>query len=253
VHLADALGSWLRRLRYDVRMRVSEHPALYLPLARWRYSGRDVEDRVVGSDTELVIDGFEGSGNTFAAVAFKLAQPRPVRVVHNLHASAQVMGATRLGIPTLVVVRNPEDSAVSHAIRHPGVSITRALGNWIRYYDCVLRCRDEILVADFTVVTSDFGSVTRAVNERFDTRFAEFEHTAANVARCFQIIERRHETRRGKVDARTMPKPVSGKDHLKRALREELSGERLAELRSRAHRVYQEMRASGPAHLVAGS
>ena len=43
--------------------------------------------------TELVIEAFPRSANTFATVAFQLSQPAPVRVAHHLHAPAQVTEA----------------------------------------------------------------------------------------------------------------------------------------------------------------
>lgn len=48
-----------------------------LPISRWHYRG--VEDRVVGPDTELVIDGFQRSANTFASIAFEISQPGDAR------------------------------------------------------------------------------------------------------------------------------------------------------------------------------
>src|SRR6185312_10906879 len=64
-----------KALRHVVRSRVSEHPKLYLPLARLRHPGPS--PKVVSNDTELVIDGYTRSACTFAVYAFQLAQQAP--------------------------------------------------------------------------------------------------------------------------------------------------------------------------------
>ena len=53
--------------------------------------------------------------------------------------------------------------------------------------------RDALVIATFEEVTSDFGAVTHRVNERFGTRFREFEHTEANVEQVFALIDERAE------------------------------------------------------------
>ena len=78
-----------RAVRWRAWQRWAGHPS-YLQLAR-RRKGR----AVVGPDTELVIEGFPRTANTFAVFAFQTAQARPVRVAHHLHAPIQVTVAAR--------------------------------------------------------------------------------------------------------------------------------------------------------------
>src|SRR2546428_11249384 len=92
------VGTALCRLRYAVRSRLSVHIWPYLALARLKY--RTNESRVVTRDSELVIEGFPRSSNTFSIVAFETAQARPVKVKHHLHTAAQIIQAVRWGIPT---------------------------------------------------------------------------------------------------------------------------------------------------------
>ena len=111
------VGETLCRAKYSGRVWLSSVPSLYLPFARIKY--RSVPNRLVGRDTELVIEGFQRSGNTFAVFAFEMAQDRPIRSAHHLHASAQVSRAVKLGVPVLLLVRDPRDTIVSHVIREP--------------------------------------------------------------------------------------------------------------------------------------
>jgi hypothetical protein len=228
----------LRRLVYSTRAFVSVYPSLFLPFARRKYEG-SVSDRVVEPDTELVIEGFQRSGNTFAVVAFESAQGRPVKTAHHMHAAAQIVAAARMGIPTLVLIRDPEGSVLSHMVREPGIAARQALANWVRFYEHVIPCRDRVVMAGFEQVTTDFGRVIREVNERFDTRFAEFEHTDPNVERCFEMIEQRNRARYGVIREPMIARPSAERDALKDAIRLQYGSPRLARLRTRADAVYQ--------------
>ena len=126
----------VRRVRYSARMQLSTRPALYLPIARWHYRG--VEDRVVCPDTELVIDGFQRSANTFASIAFEISQPRPRSTAHHLHAASQIVAAARMHIPCILLVRDPVDAVISHLQRVPRVTPRQALTNWTRFHERVL-------------------------------------------------------------------------------------------------------------------
>ena len=208
-----------------------------MPLARRKYS--DVPDRVVDRETELVIEGFQRSGNTFAVFAFESAQEREVKTAHHLHAAAQIVAAAGMGIPTLVLIRDPQEAVLSQMVREQGVGAGQALANWIRFYERVLRYRDRVIIAGFDQVTSDFGRVIRAVNERFDTKFAEFEHTDANVERCFDLIEQRNRERYGVISEPTVARPSAERDVLKDAVRQRYEVDRHARLRARASGVYR--------------
>src|SRR5204863_182142 len=101
-------GSLMLRRSAHHRMRtlVSERPAIYLPFARRKYPGPSPE--VIGRDTKVVIDGYTRSASTFAVYAFQLAQERPVRMAHHLHAPAQLIAAARAHVPTIAVIREPK-------------------------------------------------------------------------------------------------------------------------------------------------
>jgi len=240
VNRKDLPSRPLRQLAYATRAVISVHPSLYLPFARRKYR-RDGENRIVDRGTELVVEGFQRSGNTFAVIAFEISQGRRVRTAHHLHAAAQIAAAVRMGVPTLVLARDPADTVLSHMIREPGISARQALSNWIRFYEAVVPLKDGVVVADFAEVTTDFGAVIRDVNARFGTRFAEFEHTQANVARCFELIERRNREHYGALAETKVPRPSEEREGLKAALRGELEADHLAALRGRAYDVYRSL------------
>jgi hypothetical protein len=174
--------------RHALRRSIMMHPGLYLPLARWKRAESALDD-----ETEFVLDGLERSANTFAAVAFQLAQNAHVRMAHHMHAAAPLIEAAHRGLPTLITAREPESTIVSSAMRQPRVTLRQWLKTYAAFYERLAPVRHRFMVATFEDVTSDFGAVIRRVNERFDTRFVEFEHSADRVRAVFVLIDERAE------------------------------------------------------------
>jgi hypothetical protein len=177
------------RAHHRLRTFVSERPAIYLPFARRKYPGPSPE--VIGSETQVVIDGFTRSASTFAVYAFQLAQERPVRMAHHLHAPAQLIAAARARLPTIAVIRQPKEAVLSQVVREPDVDLRDALWAYTRFYGCLLPLRPHFVVADFDEITTDFGAVIRRVNRKFGTSYREFESTPENVERCLALMRER--------------------------------------------------------------
>jgi len=122
----------LRRVWTRSTVALGSHPRAYLPLARWRYP----ENLVFGPYTEIVIEGFPRSANTYALAAFTCANgPRTV-VASHLHAASSVAQGVRRGLPVIVVLRDPLDACASLLQRQP-VQASSALGAYVRFHERV--------------------------------------------------------------------------------------------------------------------
>jgi hypothetical protein len=172
-----------------LRTRLAEHPRGYLPIARRRYPGPSPE--VIGPGTELVIDGYTRSATTFAVYALQMAQSRPVRLAHHLHAPAQLIEAAHKGVPTLALIREPEGAVLSHLVREPWVDMRDAADGYARFYRCLMPYRKSFVAGEFETVTHDFASVVRRLNDRFGLELKEFEPSDTNVSLCWELIKER--------------------------------------------------------------
>jgi hypothetical protein len=144
---------------------------------------------VVGHDTQIAIEGFPRTANTFSVFAFQMAQPAPVHVAHHLHAPIQVIAAARARIPAVVLIRPPEDAVLSLTTWSPHIGLRQALAGYARFYERILPHRDWCVTGEFAAVTTDLGRVIDAVNARYGTAFARFDHTPAKVEACYALIE----------------------------------------------------------------
>jgi hypothetical protein len=198
----------------------------------------------VRPDTDILISGLPRSGNSFATNAFRLAQDRPVRIAHHEYPPPQVAAAVRYGIPSLVIVRDPDDLAVSRVASHPPITLREALIDFVRCYGRLVQSSGEFVLATFEEVTTDFGLVIRRVNNRFATEFEEFDHTKENVQKAFDLIDKRYEGMSASVQAafgQRVARPSSERDDMKRTLWTALQSEKLTGFRRRARDVYNSL------------
>jgi hypothetical protein len=172
------------RAAYEAKTLAAAHPLLAIPAARLRRHGE-----LVGKDTDVVIEGYPRSANSFSVAAFRLAQGRPVRVAHHTHAPGHVIAALKLGIPTIVLIREPEESVLEFVLVRPSLTVRQVLRGWVRFYTALLPYRRRFVVGAFPEVTSDFGLVIRRLNFLSGSGFREFEHTEENVRECFRQMD----------------------------------------------------------------
>lgn len=164
---------------------------VFLPTVRFRPALREPEDPRpwVSRTTEIVIEGYPRSGNTFAVEAFRLAQGRQIEIAHHLHAAAQIKRAARLDVPAVVLIREPSEAILSVMVRDPHASVRWALRSYIRFYSAVVPFLEKTVVAPFATVTSDLASIIRMVNERYGTAFKEFVPTEEALTSVRQTVE----------------------------------------------------------------
>ena len=216
------------------------HPAAFYGL--YRLAGKD-RARVVTPETQLVIEGFPRSANSFARVAFNRAQKGTVRIATGLHVPAQVIRAARWRIPTLVLIRNPKDAVLSFAVRDP-ISVEQALRYYLSFYETVEGYGAAYVLGTFDEVTEDFGRVIRRLNDRFGTSFSPFRHNERNVEAVLARVERNSKRRFG--DAHWESKasrPVSAREGTKLELEHELDGPEARRLLFRAEAAYRRLTA----------
>lgn len=174
----------VRKARARLREWVVTRPTVYYGLINL-FRPR-IRDCTVHRGTQIVIDGYGGSGNTFTEIAFRDAQPGPVELAHHLHTPAQIIRGVAWNIPTVVLLRDPRDAIPSGVSRRlvefDDAVLSECLRNYTLFYETVLPYKNDVVTATFTDVTSDFGAVIEAVNDKFGSRFVPFEHTPENVA-----------------------------------------------------------------------
>jgi hypothetical protein len=226
----------VRRLRWEVRSIAGRFPWLCRRLVR--HSGEYPTDQ-----TEIVIEGFPRTGNTFAVIAFQAAQPRVISIAHHVHAPAPILDAVRRRTPAIVLVREPEEAVLSFVLRLPELSLRQALRSYVRFYRPLARRRGGFVVGAFDRVVTDLGSVIREVNQRFGTDFVLFEATEPNLAEVMDELDvwDRNTFGQGPLLERGRARPSAARAGLKDTLRPRYRAPRLSRLRRRAESLYESL------------
>ncbi|RIK83985.1 MAG: hypothetical protein DCC67_05390 [Planctomycetota bacterium] len=216
------------------------------PLCNWalRWIVPKYRKLAVSVDTEIVIEGYPRCANTFAVVAFRMAQPRDVPIAHHIHSLSQVRRGVRRRIPTLVLIRRPSEAILSYVIRKESADIGWALDEYVDFHRGLLALVDDVIIADFHEVTSDFGAVIRRVNQRFGSQFVEFDHTEENVEACYRQIDSIERFFAGgrEVRATHVARPSEQRSQQKQAFAAELESPRFASRLAEAERLYDALR-----------
>jgi hypothetical protein len=208
-----AAVTYAGRLRQELSLHLADHPRLFYPVMRQRTAYRGV---LISRQTELVIEGYPRSGNTFAVAAVQFAQGRPMAIARHTHAPAQVMEATRRRLPTIVLLRDPRDAGLSLVIRERHVSPALALRRYLRFYGRLAPFSNRFIVATFAQVTTDLGAVIERVNSRWGLQLTPFHHTPANRAAVFEIMEDMERRTTGGILSETrVARPSAARDSLK--------------------------------------
>jgi len=160
-------------------------PVVYYPIyALLKRNAR----QVVSEKTDIVIEGFPRSGNSFAVVSLKRSQNKPISVASHLHVAAQLVRAKRLNKPLVLLIREPLAAVSSLVIRDP-VGINLALRYYIQYYRSALKAIDYPVVVEFSEMIQCYPRVIQSVNDKFGTSFQLPHSSDAWTQGIFEAID----------------------------------------------------------------
>ncbi|MEM7312188.1 MAG: hypothetical protein AAF497_03455 [Planctomycetota bacterium] len=235
--------------RWVLRSDIGVFRRLYMPIERFkRRLNPAFRDLPVNDRTELVIEGYPRSGNTFSAHAFQYAQGRKVSIANRCHAPAQIMEAVHRDIPCLLLIRKPVESAISSYVYINGkLTPEFLLHHYLKFYRTLEPLLKEVVVASFEQVKNDFGHVIFRLNSRYAKDYELFENTPENVNAVFESIDKfdREFRQADSISQRGVSRPVDARTALKQEATAVFEAPRLQALIQECEELY--------AHVVSHS
>ncbi|GIV30578.1 MAG: hypothetical protein KatS3mg034_1106 [Vicingaceae bacterium] len=226
-------------LNYALKKQLENFPALYISLLRWKYRNHWFKKRIINENTDIVIEGFPRSANSFFVKAFALAQNHQVNIATHVHSHVHVLEAIKRQKPVVVLIRHPDEAIVSLKAlfiesagkgnnSYPQMPIHLMMDWYIRFYSGLLPYKSKFVLAKFDDVTSNIDIVIENINKKFNTAFHPFGHTKENE---FKIIE----------NARFHLAPSELRNKIKMQVKNEYFDKNNKKLRELALQTYLEM------------
>ncbi|HBL14166.1 MAG TPA: hypothetical protein DD379_22805 [Cyanobacteria bacterium UBA11162] len=223
-----------RRALFSYRSIVSQEPAcwfLYQPYIwhgqrKLKAAGVSPQERIVSSATQLVIDGFPGSANSFAALAFKRSQKQYINLAHHLHSPSQILQAIEREIPVLLTIREPVGAILSIASRRPYITATQGLHTYIGFYSKLKPYSSHYVISTFEQSTQHLDRMIARVNSVFNTNFDWVDIATANADRQTKKAQRDSEK-------------LAIRESIREEKRQEFTLEKNAQLLIQAKALYQ--------------
>lgn len=233
--------SLARKFNRGLRRFVAQHPAIYIPLRR-----RKMAHTIATAETQLLIEGFPRSGNTFTEAAVRYCAPENLRLAHHSHAPAHVRHALSLGVPALVLFREPDAAVRSYMVLYGNSFGAReAYLDYIAFYSALGGLRDPLLAFySFEDVTTRIGDVISDLNHRFALGLEEREIDSDAV---FELMNRKAKKKNSPAFNTSRSHP-GNKSEERRAMegiaQRAIDAPELRMLRARARDLYNGLRSS---------
>lgn len=102
-------------IREMAKIRIRKFPYFYHYFLMIKYHNRPFSNRIVGASTELVVEGFPRSANSFTARFFRRNNDGIVIATHS-HSPTEIIVAAKRTLPIIVLLRNPKDAILSFVV-----------------------------------------------------------------------------------------------------------------------------------------
>lgn len=221
-----------------LRMRLESYPRIYLGLLRLNRIGTRQRRLIVTKQTEIVIDGFPRSANSFAKAAFMRTQPnwKEIHLATHSHSPAQIVQAAKWNIPTMVLLREPLGAIrgyLAFLLEEKTITnfnegdVKRVAERYCWFYETLLPYRDRIFIARFDDVTTDYVAVTERFIKRYSGPWKAYDPVELPAEKIFSM--------RGHIG------PGEDRERIKREVEKVMTKWLDPQLLERAMRIYEKM------------
>lgn len=154
---------------------VAGNHLIFLPVFR-KFKKR--YPKITEIDTDICIEGYPRSGNSYFVSAFLHWNPG-LNVSHHTHLAGSIKYAIQRGLPTIILIRRPEDVITSVLVWDGLLSTGLALASYIRFYGTLWKHRKNYLVFTFDDVIKSPDICVQRINQRFNSQFHQTGFSAA--------------------------------------------------------------------------
>lgn len=170
----------------------------------------DFRNKIVVPKTELCVEGFQRSGNSFFTMLIK-REKNKLKLADHVHVSQQVVRACKWDIPTIVLIRHPKDAIASLMAWDPKLKISLAIRSYSAFYNYIKPYQSSFITGHFDTVITKPYLIIQATNRTFNTDIRMDEFDEQRMKRMRDRWANRTKT------MKNAPVPNAVKDDLKRS------------------------------------
>ncbi|WP_170518243.1 hypothetical protein [Ruegeria atlantica] len=118
--------------------------------------------------SDLVIEGYPRSANTYLHRIVRAAGPKGLRIANHVHRPQQISMAVRYGIPCFILFRHPLDCIASYLVREPDLEVADSLKQYIGFAQTTLahNSAPQIHIVTFDGVIEDAANISSAILQK---------------------------------------------------------------------------------------
>ncbi|HOI28595.1 MAG TPA: hypothetical protein PLZ15_02460 [Melioribacteraceae bacterium] len=194
---------------------------------------------LVKKDTELLIDGFPRSANTFAYTFIELTQPVK-KIAHHVHLPVQFYRGIRFRTPAVLLLRNPVDAAISMSIRRPTYFPYLIFLYYYLFHKKIWEIINDTLVIKFEEVISDPNSIIRKLRSKNCSGLSEVELTDKLKERINKRVDELDMKNRNDSEIKnsTVARPTEYRKNISAKLRREFNSKRYNRISTKCFHIY---------------
>lgn len=195
---------------------------------------------IANETTELVLEGYPRSGNTFAWDMINILCDGKLRMSHHVHEYKNVAIGQSKGAPVVILIRNPMDAILSFSI-YSDNPIPFCARQYFDFYEGVLKYNDGFCFVAFDQVINDFNGVIRKINAETGVSIPEADNLEAVAKEARARAKARSVKTHGEKALQRVGTPTAEREEMKYLKRSEVR-DHLAE-RPDINDVYQRVMA----------
>jgi hypothetical protein len=215
--MKEKLVAMKKNLIYSTRNILGSYSILF-PLLRFHPRYKHL---MMTAQSEICIEGFPRSANSFAVAAFRHYNPN-LNIARHVHVPMQVVKALEKGVPCLVLIRQPIDALSSLMIVDLNLSISIAIRSYINFYQRIYALIDKFVLADFEEIITDYQSVIARLNSFYGTSFVMEPIDDKTQSVIFSQLESHHKSSKLSKYKYLVPVPTHEKKILKQKIIEKI-------------------------------
>lgn len=147
--------------------------------------------------TDMVVEGFPRSANTYAWYALRRTLEPNLTVRGHTHAASNVLAAVKNSVPTMLIIRNPDDAVASLVQQAEGVSLEQAFRAYSRFHRACYSASEGIYLAQFEDVVQNFSNVVDDFYRQNSLCWPRYLGTEADENAVRDAIDEANRQRRG--------------------------------------------------------